>query len=475
MLASILVSLSYHHHHSNPMRDLQNNSFYRMCFHSQKRSESVAVQKILCFTFNFWNERSESIKECEIYVKSSNEKVHRERIELQFEVEIFHLTLGFWKSCLVRLRDQELERHTFKTSCFVELSKKQVKLTEDCSLQPPSILLNSKMNATDTTFEMDDLDFFGYNYSYSEGYDESCCEERIVCDQESSMRFDSIFIPVVYSVALVVGLVGNGLLLVILWKKRRRMNATNIFILHLCLADILLLLTLPFWAVEVVSEWIFGTVLCKMTGALFKINFYCGIFMLSCISLDRYLSIVHAVQMYSRKKPMGTHCCCLMVWLFCLLLSIPDWIFLDIYKDFRHQDKTQCVSHYPSDSWRLSSRLLYHLLGFILPALVMLFCYSSILLRLQRGSQCKQKKRAIRVIIALVVAFFIHWTPFNITLMVDTIQTNQNLNFSNQTSCESFTALHVALTVTSTVGYLHTCVIPLLFLGLVSQKSFLWS
>ncbi|KAF4103342.1 C-X-C chemokine receptor type 3-like [Onychostoma macrolepis] len=350
------------------------------------------------------------------------------------------------------------------------------------------------------TIGAEDLGFYtDYNDSYSDNYNESCCG-GLVCDSESSMHFDSIFIPVLYSVALVVGLVGNGLVLVVLWKKRLYLNITDIFILHLSLADILLLLTLPFWAVEAANEWIFGTVLCKLTGALFKINFYCGIFMLSCISLDRYLSIVHAVQMYSRKKPMVTHCCCLMVWLFCLLLSIPDWIFLTDYKDSRRQEKIECVPDYPSDSWHLAARMLYHILGFILPALIMLFCYSCILLRLRRGSQHKQKKRAIRVIVALVVAFFIHWTPYNITLIIDTIKTNGTNNTSNQTSCESATALDVAITATSTLAYLHCCVNPVLYAfvgvkfrqhlldmlrplgftlkvpaGLVSRRSSLWS
>ncbi|XP_050988034.1 C-X-C chemokine receptor type 3-like [Labeo rohita] len=330
-------------------------------------------------------------------------------------------------------------------------------------------------NRTKITISMEELNFSSdYSYNYSENYDESCCGELIVCDQESSMYFDSIFIPVLYSLALVVGLVGNGLVLVVLWKKRQRMNSTHILILHLSLADILLLLTLPFWAVEAVKGWIFSTVLCKLIGALFKINFYCGIFMLSCISLDRYLSIVHGVQMYSRKKPMVTHFWCLMVWLLCLLLSIPEWIFLTDYKNSRHQNKIECVPYYPSDSWCLVSRWLYHILGFILPALIILLCYSCILLQLRRSSQCKQKKRAIRVIVALVVAFFIHWTPYNITLIADTKKANNAFIPSNQASCKSTTTLDIALTVTSTLAYLHCCVNPMLFVALVLRKSSVW-
>ncbi len=75
------------------------------------------------------------------------------------------------------------------------------------------------MNAdSKITFGVKDFDFYDYNDSYSEDYNDSCCGGH-VCDQESSMYFDSIFIPVLYSLALVVGLVGNGLVVVVLWKK----------------------------------------------------------------------------------------------------------------------------------------------------------------------------------------------------------------------------------------------------------------
>lgn len=123
------------------------------------------------------------------------------------------------------------------------------------------------------TFMMEDFGFSSdYNYNYSGIYEDGCCDGGLVCDSKSSMYFDSIFIPILYSLALVVGLVGNGLVLVVLWKKRQSLNVTDIFILHLCLADTLLLLTLPFSAVEAAKGWIFGTALCKLNGALFKVG-----------------------------------------------------------------------------------------------------------------------------------------------------------------------------------------------------------
>ncbi|KAK1794687.1 hypothetical protein P4O66_001400 [Electrophorus voltai] len=271
------------------------------------------------------------------------------------------------------------------------------------------------------------------NESYTVNYDDydSCCGE--VCGQYTSIRFDAIFIPILYSLAVVVGLLGNGLVLGVLWQKRRSWSVTDTFILHLTVADTLLLLTMPLWAVEAAEGWTFGTPLCKITGALFKINFYCGIFLLACISLDRYLSVVHAVQMYSRRKPRLIQLSCIAVWFFSLLLSMPDWKYLQAARDERR-------------------------------AVVLLYCYCCILVQLQRGSQGVQKQRAIRVILALVLAFFICWTPYNITLLVDTFHTNQiSNNTVNNSSCETTTALDIALTATTTLGYLHCCLNPVLY------------
>lgn len=106
-----------------------------------------------------------------------------------------------------------------------------------------------------------------YSYDYDDG---TCCGE--VCDQHTSMRFEAIFIPILYSVAFVLGLMGNGLVLVVLWQKRRTWSVTDVFVLHLSVADMLLLLTMPLWAVDAVNGWSFGTGFCKLSGVLFKVG-----------------------------------------------------------------------------------------------------------------------------------------------------------------------------------------------------------
>ncbi|KAK1895590.1 C-X-C chemokine receptor type 3 [Dissostichus eleginoides] len=300
-------------------------------------------------------------------------------------------------------------------------------------------------------------------YEMNNSSDEYCCYDGDVCDLNEGMHFESVFIPVLYSVAFAVGVLGNGVLLGVLARSRGRWSVTDTFILHLGVADILLLLTLPLWAAQSAQEegWTFGTPLCKITGAVFTINFYCGIFLLACISLDRYLSIVHATQMYSRRNPRVVHISCLAVWIFSLLLSLPDWVFYEAVQDDRRGNSTECVPNYfrfdPEGvfNWELASRLLSHTAGFLLPSAVLIFCYSCILHRLRCGSQGLQKQKAFRIIVAVVVVFFICWTPYHITLMVDTLHSGN--------SCGVRVSLQKAMVVTSSLGYLHCSLNPILY------------
>ncbi|XP_026172470.1 C-X-C chemokine receptor type 3.1 isoform X2 [Mastacembelus armatus] len=315
-----------------------------------------------------------------------------------------------------------------------------------------------------------------YDSLYNDSYNDTCCEGGDVCDLTESMTFEAVFIPVLYSVAFVVGILGNGVLLGVLVQSRKTWSVTDTFILHLGIADVLLLMTLPIWAAQAAQAegWTFGTPLCKITGMVFTINFYCGIFLLACISLDRYLSIVHATQMYSRRKPWVVQASCLGVWLFSLLLSFPDWIFLEAEKDDRRK-KTECVRNYlkfnsTASDWKLASRFLYHTVGFILPSVILIFCYSCILRRLRCGTQGLQKQKAFRVIVAVVVVFFLCWTPFNITLFLDTLHSSNNID-----TCGVRTSLEKAKIVTSCVGYLHCSLNPILyaFVGVKFRRQLL--
>lgn len=93
-------------------------------------------------------------------------------------------------------------------------------------------------------------------------------------DDFGSNNSHAVWIPVLYSVVLVVGVLGNGLLLVVLAQRWRAWSTSDIFILNLSVADILLLVTLPLWAAQATqsSGWSFGVPLCRISGGVFKVG-----------------------------------------------------------------------------------------------------------------------------------------------------------------------------------------------------------
>lgn len=129
------------------------------------------------------------------------------------------------------------------------------------------------LNSSEDQDLMEFLDLFANyeNYSLDEN---QLYLEGDVCDLNNSTVFEALFIPTLYSLAFVVGILGNGLLLGVLFQSRKSWSVTDNFILHLAISDVLLLVTLPLWAAQAANEfgWQFGMVLCKITGTVFTVR-----------------------------------------------------------------------------------------------------------------------------------------------------------------------------------------------------------
>lgn len=110
--------------------------------------------------------------------------------------------------------------------------------------------------------------FLGQNstYDYDEDYEYK--------DDSESGRSEAVLLPILFAVVMSVGLLGHCLLLAVLVLKRKHWSSSDTFILQLGVADIFLLLTLPFWAAQAAhpSGWYFGGILCKISGVVFNVS-----------------------------------------------------------------------------------------------------------------------------------------------------------------------------------------------------------
>ncbi|XP_029942116.1 C-X-C chemokine receptor type 1-like [Salarias fasciatus] len=209
----------------------------------------------------------------------------------------------------------------------------------------------------------------------------------------------------------------------------------------------------------------FGDFMCKFLNLVIEANFYTSIIFLACISIDRYLVIVH-----SNETLKGRHRCsrllCAAVWALGWALALPA-LFHDAFQPDPDSPVFACSETFDIGSatmWRLATRGFRHIFGFLVPLVVMVTCYTITVTRLlhTRGFQ---KHRAMRVIIAVVVAFLLCWLPYHITMVVDTLLRAELI----KPDCTTRKAVNLALVVTNTLALLHSCINPFLY-AFVGEK-----
>ncbi|XP_072473854.1 C-X-C chemokine receptor type 1-like [Notamacropus eugenii] len=281
-------------------------------------------------------------------------------------------------------------------------------------------------------------------------------------------RLDRHFVMVIYSIVFFLSLLGNSLVMLVILYNRLSRSVTDIYLLNLAIADLLFALSLPLWAASKVKGWIYGTSLCKFVSLLKEVNFYSGILLLACISVDRYLAIVHATRTLTQKR-QWVKFICMGIWGLSLILSMPvlfsreaiesDYYGFVCYENFGNN----------TAKWRLVLRILPQSFGFVLPLLVMLFCYG-FTLRTLSEAQMGQKHRIMRVIFAVVLVFLVCWLPYNLVLITDTLLRTEII----QDTCPRREAIEQAMDATEVLGFLHSCLNPIIyvFIGQKFRHSF---
>lgn len=306
-------------------------------------------------------------------------------------------------------------------------------------------------------FYHDDVDTHD-NDSYDYNYDQS------VCDKEAVRSFGGVFLPIIYAVALVVGLAGNALVVVIYTSRLRLRTLTDVCILNLAISDLLLLFTLPFWAADAVHGWRLGSAACKITSFLYSTNFSCGMLLLACISVDRYRAIA---QNPTGRTGTGSQVrrqwllVCVVLWTLASFLGLPELVFSTVKISHHRIGCTPIYPHSMARPAKAALELLEVTLRFLLPFIVMVVCYCLVGRALSQaaGVRRDRKWRALRVLLAVVAVFLLTQLPYNVVKLCRAM----DVIYILVTDCEVSKDLDRALQVTESLALSHACINPLLY------------
>ncbi|XP_073703821.1 C-C chemokine receptor type 5 [Garra rufa] len=293
-------------------------------------------------------------------------------------------------------------------------------------------------------------------YEYSGYYDDQMDPSAFSC---SYGTHGANILSVLYYLFFIVGFLGNILVIWVVLMGVKLRSMTDICLLNLAIADLLLVSSLPFLAHHAKGQWIFGDFMCAIVLGVYHIGFYSGIFFIVLMSVDRYLAVVHAVfALRVRTRTYGI-LASMIIWIIAVSASFPELIYL---RTTNHNGTKICIS------LEGSSQVAYHnskvigiikmnIIGLFLPLFVIGFCYSMILIRLLKARS--SRRQAMRLVIAVMLVFFCCWAPYNITAFVKVLELKKHIT----SSCETSKAINLSLQITEALAYSHSCVNPFLY------------
>ncbi|XP_035011225.1 lysophosphatidic acid receptor 6a [Hippoglossus stenolepis] len=228
----------------------------------------------------------------------------------------------------------------------------------------------------------------------------------------------------VFSIVFVVGLITNAVAIYIFTCTLKLRNETTTYMMNLVVSDLLFVFTLPLRVFYFNNQnWPFGSTLCKVSVSLFYTNMYGSMLFLTCISVDRFLAIVHPFRSRTLRTKRNAKIVCVAVWVLVLSGSLPTGFLLDSTSEV--DNKTACFENFSSKQWKahLSKMVIFiETVGFIIPLLLNICCSIMVLQTLRqpdtisRGGKLN-KTKILRMIIVHLCIFCFCFIPYNVNLV----------------------------------------------------------
>ncbi|CAL8341279.1 G-protein coupled receptor 20 [Gadus morhua] len=209
-----------------------------------------------------------------------------------------------------------------------------------------------------------------------------------------------ITLMVINSLIFLVGMVLNTMALYVFCLRTKPKTTSVIYTINLAVTDLLVNLSLP---TRILLYYSGGTCLLCSYLHIFSyfVNMYCSILFLTCICVDRYISIVQVEASRRWRNANVAKCVCVSVWLFAIVVT---YSFLSTA--FQHPGC--CVS----------KLLFLTITEFFLPLVIIVVFTLRIMWalvdhRLMQQSR-ERRRRAVQLLTTVLIIFTVCFTPFHI-------------------------------------------------------------
>lgn len=253
----------------------------------------------------------------------------------------------------------------------------------------------------------------GDNYEYDYELYHDLPDVPVDCPDGSCVSSDFYLITLLllYAAIFLVGVPGNTMVAWVTWKESRHRLGTSWF-LHLAVADLLCCVSLPFLAVPIAQKghWPYGAAGCWLLPSLTVLSMYASVLLLTALSADLFLLALRPSWKAADRRKLVVRAAQVSSWMLALLLTVPSAVYLRLLQE-HFPSRLVCGIDYgrsvAAEATITTARFLF---GFLAPLVFMASGHSI----LQR--QFTQRHWPLGT--AVVVGFFICWTPYHILRVI---------------------------------------------------------
>ncbi|XP_031560320.1 neuropeptide Y receptor type 6-like [Actinia tenebrosa] len=249
------------------------------------------------------------------------------------------------------------------------------------------------------------------------------------CPFHNDSSLEKILKTFAYCVMLLLALFGNIFLVCVVYSQRRLRTTTNFLISNMAISDLLVpVFAMPRTIVEIhlgLRRWLFtntlGLALCKVIYFLQDVSTAVSVLSLSCITLDRFYAVVRPQSSTPIKGYVRTVIA--SIWIIAMLMHAA---YFYAFQLVTVNDVTYCILLWPSTVDPIATKIFFLtliILLYFIPLILIIVLQWFIVKKLKKqrlpsfSSSFRQRKRGkrnkkvVHFTLAVIVTFFICWTP----------------------------------------------------------------
>lgn len=251
-----------------------------------------------------------------------------------------------------------------------------------------------------------------------------------------SIETVDIVFAVLYAIVVFIGLIGNCLVIIVVYRTRSMHSTTNFLLVNLAVSDVIILLWCPrtysfvFYPNHPTGK--LGDYICKIfTGnAIISVAIASSVLTLTILATERYHALMKPMQSELRLTLERVKYVIAIVWIVAILTSLPDFS-----QNKYSEQYGRCVCPF---SLQIAYSLKEHVICTVillgcLPFLILAYCYFQIIRglflkntvcsRAPSGSGDHQTKRRLaKLLISVTAAFYVCYLPYGVFILYIALQ-----------------------------------------------------